>query len=89
MIRKHSRPSYREHYGDPVRWLLAAVVLEAVKDCAPERKVAPDDRASAEAFLAGEEGEAWLRAFGIPPHKARAFANNGYRLNREGAWTYG
>ena len=57
MIRKHSRPSYREDRGDPVRRLLAAVVLNAVKDCAPERRVAPDDRASAEAFLAGEEAQ--------------------------------
>ncbi len=89
MVQKHTRPSYREHHGDPVRWLLAAVVLEAIKDCAPERKVAPGDRASAEAFLAGEEAEAWLRALGIPPHKARALASTGYRLNREGAWTYG
>jgi hypothetical protein len=25
--------------------------------------------------LSGEEGLAWLRAFGIPDHKARAFVN--------------
>ena len=24
--RSHMRPSYRDHRGDPVRWLLAAVV---------------------------------------------------------------
>jgi hypothetical protein len=89
MTRKHSRPSYREDRGDPVRRLLAAVVLNAVKDCAPERRVAPGDRASAQAFLAGEEGEAWLRAFGIPPHKARAFAHKGYCPNQEGAWSCG
>ena len=73
--RSHQRPSYRNHHGDPVRWLLAAVVYRAIRDCSPSLTPLPEDRASAEWFLSGEEGRAWLRAFGIPDHKARAFVN--------------
>ncbi len=76
MKRSHIRPSYRNHHGDPVRWLLAAVVHCAVRDCEPDRNVSAPDRASAEWFLSGEEGLAWLRAFGIPDHKARDFVDN-------------
>ncbi|MCP4285881.1 MAG: hypothetical protein GY792_15735 [Gammaproteobacteria bacterium] len=89
MFRKHTRPSYRDHQGDPVRRLLAAVVLMAIRDCSPGRKVSPEDRESAVRFLAGEEGPAWLDIFGIPDRKARAFATNGYKIGDEGAWHYG
>jgi len=75
MSRTHSRPSYRNHQGDPVRWLLAAVVYRAIRDCSPELNVSPLDRATAAWFLSGEEGLAWLRAFGIPDRKAREFVN--------------
>ena len=75
MNRTHIRPSYRNHQGDPVRWLLAAVVYRAIRDCSQELSISPHDRASAAWFLSGEEGLAWLRAFGIPDHKARAFVN--------------
>lgn len=75
MNRTHIRPSYRNHQGDPVRWLLAAVVYQAIRDCSQELSISPYDRASAAWFLSGEEGLAWLRAFGIPDHKARAFVN--------------
>ena len=76
MIRRtHIRPSYREHHGDPVRWLLAAVVYRAIRDCSPCLNISPVDRASAEWFLSGEEGLAWLRTFGIPDQKARSFVN--------------
>jgi hypothetical protein len=75
MNRTHIRPSYREHHGDPIRWLLAAVVYRAIRDCSPNLNISAHDRASAEWFLSGEEGLAWLRAFGIPDHKARAFVN--------------
>jgi len=74
--RTHVRPSYRNQHGDPVRWLLAAVVYRAIRDCSSDRNVSPPDRASAEWFLSGEEGLAWLRAFGIPDHKARDFVDN-------------
>ena len=73
--RSHMRPSYRDHHGDPVRWLLAAVVYRAIRDCSPNLKLLPEDRASAEWFLSGEEGRAWLRTFGIPDQKARAFVH--------------
>ena len=76
MSRSHSRPSYRDHQGDPIRWLLAAVVYQAIRDCTPRGHISHKDRASAEWFLSGEEGPAWLRAFGIPEHKARAFLND-------------
>jgi hypothetical protein len=75
MSRTHIRPSYRNHHGDPTRWLLAAVVYRAIRDCSQELRISPYDRASAAWFLSGEEGLAWLRAFGIPDHKARAFVN--------------
>ena len=75
MSRTHIRPSYRNHQGDPVRWLLAAVVYRAIRDCSQELSISAHDRASAAWFLSGEEGLAWLRAFGIPDHKARAFVN--------------
>jgi hypothetical protein len=75
MNRTHIRPSYRNHHGDPIRWLLAAVVYRAIRDCSPNLNISARDRASAEWFLSGEEGLAWLRAFGIPDHKARAFVN--------------
>jgi hypothetical protein len=75
MNRSHMRPSYRDHCGDPVRWLLAAVVYRAIRDCSPKLKVSAEDRASAEWFLSGEEGLAWLRTFGISDQKARNFVN--------------
>ena len=75
MSRTHVRPSYRNHHGDPSRWLLAAVVYRAIRDCSTDLNISARDRASAEWFLSGEEGLAWLRAFGIPDHKARAFVN--------------
>ena len=75
MNRTHIRPSYRNQHGDPARWLLAAVVYRAIRDCSQELSISPYDRASAAWFLSGEEGLAWLRAFGIPDHKARAFVN--------------
>jgi hypothetical protein len=68
---------------DPVRHLLAAIVLEAVRDCAADRRVSPKDRESARSFLSGEEGVAWLRAFGIPVGKVRAFIQNGHQIVKE------
>ena len=76
MNRAHIRPSYRNHNGDPVRWLLAAVVYQAIRDTTPNLNISPYDRATAAWFLSGEEGLAWLRAFGIPDHKARDFVDN-------------
>ena len=73
--RTHIRPSYRNHNGDPVRWLLAAVVYQAIRDTTPNLNISPYDRATAAWFLSGEEGLAWLRAFGIPDRKARRFVN--------------
>jgi hypothetical protein len=78
-MRSHIRPSYR-HDRDPARRLLAAVLWQGVKECG-SRNVR--HQSSARAFLAGEEGAAWLRAFGIPRHKVEQFLN-GYHLN-EGA----
>jgi hypothetical protein len=75
MARAHSRPSYRNHPNDPIRWLLAAVVYRAIRDCTQDLKISADDRATAAWFLSGEEGLAWLRVFGIPNDKARAFVN--------------
>ena len=75
MNRTHIRPSYRNLNGDPVRWLLAAVVYRAIRDTAPNLNITPHDRATATWFLSGEEGLAWLRAFGIPDHKARRFVS--------------
>lgn len=81
---KVKRPGY-----DPALQLLAAVVLEAVRDCTTERNVPLRDRESARLFLAGEEGVAWLRAFGIPIQKGQAFVNNLHRLTGEegSGWT--
>lgn len=73
MNRTHIRPSYRNHHGNPERWLLAAVVYRAIRDITPDLSISAHDRASAEWFLSGEEGLAWLRAFGIPDRKARQF----------------
>ena len=73
MTRSHTRPSYRNHNGDPIRWLLAAVVYQAILDTTSNLNISPDDRATATWFLSGEEGLAWLRAFGIPDRKARRF----------------
>jgi hypothetical protein len=75
MTRAHSRPSYRNHHNDPIRWLLAAVVYRAIRDCTQDLNISADDRATAAWFLSGEEGLAWLRVFGVPDHKARAFVN--------------
>ena len=75
MKRSHTRPSYCNHHGDPARWLLAAVVYRAIRDCSPTLNISPADRASAAWFLSGEEGLAWLRTFGIPNQKARSFVN--------------
>lgn len=80
------RPQRVNHQTyDPVRQLLAAIVLEAVRDCTVNRRVSAKDRASAQAFLAGEEGLAWLRAFGIPVGKGRSFIQNGHRIVKEEA----
>jgi hypothetical protein len=73
MTRSHTRPSYRNHNGDPIRWLLAAVVYQAIRDTTSNLNISADDRATATWFLSGEEGLAWLRAFGIPDRKARHF----------------
>lgn len=73
MNRSHIRPSYRNQNGGPIRWLLAAVVYRAIQDTTPNLNISPDDRATAAWFLSGEEGLAWLRAFGIPDRKARHF----------------
>lgn len=83
MIRHPYRVNHRTY--DPVRHLLAAIVLEAVRDCAADRRVSPQDRESARAFLSGEEGIAWLRAFGIPVGKVRAFIQNGHQIVKEEA----
>ena len=75
MNRAHIRPSSRNLDGDPIRWLLAAVVYRAIRDTTSNLNISPYDRATAAWFLSGEEGLAWLRAFGIPDHKARRFVN--------------
>ena len=79
MSRSHSRPSYRG--GDPARRLLAAVVLQAVRDCS--RQVSPGDREEAQSFLNGEEGAAWLQALGVSANKAQEFVNNGHQIMGE------
>lgn len=73
MNRTHVRPSYRNHNGDPIRWLLAAVVYQAIRDTTPNLNISSDDWTTATWFLSGEEGLAWLRLFGIPDRKARHF----------------
>jgi|GEM_PF-2730914 len=55
----------------PERRLLAAVVVQAVRDATSER-VPPYYQETARLFLAGGEGQALLAAFGIPEQKARA-----------------
>lgn len=77
---KVKQPGY-----EPERQLLAAVVLEAVRDCSTQRQVTLQDRETAKAFLAGEEGSAWLRVFGISARKARAFIDSGYQILNDGA----
>ena len=47
MKRSYMRPSYRNHHGDPVRWLLATVVYRAIRDCSPRLSISPADRAKA------------------------------------------
>ena len=59
MNRTHTRPSYRNHNGDPIRWLLAAVVYQAILDTTSNLNISSDDRATATWFLSGEEGLAW------------------------------
>lgn len=75
MRRSHMRPSYCDHNGDPIRWLLAAVVYQAIRDTTPSPHISSHDRATAAWFLSGEEGLAWLRTFGIPDRKARRFVS--------------
>ena len=75
MNRTHCRPSYRNHNGDPIRWLLAAVVYQAIRDTTANLNISANDRATAAWFLSGEEGLAWLRMFGIPDRKARHFVS--------------
>ena len=60
----HIRPSYRD--GDPLRRLMAAVILRAARDLD-----LPKHRASALAFLGDSEGQAWLKAFGISERNVR------------------
>ncbi|MCB0195999.1 MAG: hypothetical protein KDJ65_28870 [Anaerolineae bacterium] len=62
----HIRPSYRD--GDPLRRLMAAIVLRAARDLD-----LPKYRASALAFLGDSEGQAWLKAFGISERNVRQF----------------
>ncbi len=71
-LRRH--PAYLTgHQTDPVRGLLAAVVLRVVNDVNPHRKVKTYDRETARQFLADKEGQEWLRCFGIPPAKILPF----------------
>ena len=55
----------------PERRLLAAVVVQAVRD-ATSKRVTPYDRRTARLFLADREGQALLAAFGIPVEKVQA-----------------
>jgi hypothetical protein len=66
---------------DPYRRLLAAVVVQVVRDADPTRKVKSYHRETARLFLADAEGQAFLQAFGISPQKARGFIDNGYQLS--------
>ena len=77
---RQRHPAYKTSpvYLDPIRGLLAAVVLQVVKDADPGRRVKPYYRESARLFLADQEGRAWLRYFGIPADKIQAFIDNGY-----------
>ncbi len=44
-----------------------------------------ESRKDAQSFLNGEEGAAWLRALGVPAHKAQKFVTNGHQVVGEGA----
>lgn len=81
MLRHPPKVNLRDY--DPIRQLLAAVVLQAVRDCSIETQISLRDRETAKFFLSGEEGINWLRAFGISDRKAQEFVNNGYRI---GGW---
>jgi hypothetical protein len=62
--------------ADPVRALLAAVVLRVVNDVNPNRKVKMYYRETARQFLTDKEGQEWLKCFGIPPAKIMSFVEN-------------
>jgi hypothetical protein len=55
----------------PERRLLAAVLVQAVRDATSERATLYDQR-TARLFLTDREGQALLAAFGIPTEKVQA-----------------
>jgi hypothetical protein len=61
---------------DPVRGLLAAVVLRVILDINPNRKIKDYYRETARQFLTDREGQEWLKCFGIPPAKIMPFVEN-------------
>ena len=63
---------------DPHRRLLAAVVVQVVRDADLNKPRSPYQR-SARDFLDDPEGQAWLRVFGIPEQKVQGFIENGYQ----------
>jgi hypothetical protein len=64
------------HQTDPVRGLLAAVVLRVILDINPHRRIKAYYRETARQFLIDREGQEWLRCFGIPPAKILPFVKN-------------
>jgi hypothetical protein len=61
---------------DPVRGLLAAVVLRVILDINPNRKIKDYYRETARQFLTDREGQEWLKCFGIPSSKIMPFVKN-------------
>lgn len=64
------------HQTDPVRGLLAAVILRVVNDVNPNRQIKTYYRETARQFLTDKEGQEWLKCFGIPPAKIMSFVEN-------------
>ncbi|MEM7343232.1 MAG: hypothetical protein AAF485_03240 [Chloroflexota bacterium] len=67
MGRQYMRPSSRETGDDPVRRLLAAILVRTYRDLYSD---SPQFRQRAIEFF-DEEGIAWAAAFGIPTRKVR------------------
>lgn len=68
MLKRHA-PKLRSNrcYADPWRQLLAAVVLQAVRDaCFPSRRTPRQDRRSAWEFLADRRTEDLFAELGLP-----------------------
>ena len=73
-------PTYRSDRQmemDPLRRLLAAVIVQVISDANPANaRTKSYYRTTARQFLLDEEGREWLRYFGIPSSKIAPLVEN-------------